>query len=219
MTLHVHHTSLFVRFFVDLAWKWHEKCLISCFLGDIKKQWQNLFYLSEVVSRKTLRNSTPGEFTMLRFNFILWMKPQFANADSKTTTSQQTISGYDKHLSGQTFGLLVILTGHVKKWLEKNTFSHHYISRRQASFCSLFFLLVGLVRSSYYSFIFNILSGQKREETWKFLWPVNMTSNSPKFILNPSMPSTLHADVLGGFGLLGRLFNAIISKGNKEIIF
>ena len=119
MTLHVHHTSLFVRFFVDLAWKWHEKCLISCFLGDIKKQWQNLFYLSEVGSRKTLRNSTPGEFTMLRFNFILWMKPQFANADSKITTSQQTVSGYDTHLSGQTFGLLVILTGHVKKRLEK----------------------------------------------------------------------------------------------------
>ena len=43
------------------------------------------------------------------------MKPQFANADSKIMAGQQTISSDDKHLSGQTFGLPVILTGHVKK--------------------------------------------------------------------------------------------------------
>ena len=55
------------------------------------------------------------------FVLINWMKPQFANADSKITAGQQTISGHDKHLSWQTFGLPVILTGHVKKRLEKNT--------------------------------------------------------------------------------------------------
>ena len=52
------------------------------------------------------------------------MKPQFANADSKITASQQTLSGHDKHLSGQIFGLLVILTGHVKKRLGKKTHFH-----------------------------------------------------------------------------------------------
>ena len=52
------------------------------------------------------------------------MKPQFANADSKITAGQQTISGDDKHLSGQIFGLLVILTGHVKKRLGKKTHFH-----------------------------------------------------------------------------------------------
>ena len=51
------------------------------------------------------------------FVLINWMKPQFANADSKITAGQQTISGHDKLLSWQTFGLPVILTGHVKKWL------------------------------------------------------------------------------------------------------
>ena len=43
------------------------------------------------------------------------MKPQFANADPKITAGQQAISGHDKHLSRQTFGLPVILTGHIKK--------------------------------------------------------------------------------------------------------
>ena len=52
------------------------------------------------------------------------MKPEFVNADSKITAGQQTISGHDKHLSGQTFGLPVILTGHVKKRLEKKALLH-----------------------------------------------------------------------------------------------
>ena len=71
------------------------------------------------------------------------MKPRFANADCKIMAGQQTISSDDKHLSGQTFGLPVILTGHVKKRLAKNTSSHHYISRGQASFCALCFYLLG----------------------------------------------------------------------------
>ena len=48
-------------------------------------------------------------------------------------------------------------------------------------------LLVRLVRSNYYGVIFKILTGQKRDVTeLKFLWPVNMTGNSPKFILSPA---------------------------------
>ena len=120
------------------------------------------------------------------------MKPQFANADSKITASQQTISGHDKHLSGQTFGLLVILTRHVKKRLEKKYIFTPSHFKRTSIFLLLMFLFVGLVHSSYYPFIYNILSGQKRDVTQlKFLWPVNMTGNSPKFILSPSMHSLL----------------------------
>ena len=49
-------------------------------------------------------------------------------------------------------------------------------------------LLVWLVRSSYYSVIFNILTGQQRHMTEvKFLWPVNTTGNSPKSILSPNL--------------------------------
>ena len=44
------------------------------------------------------------------------------------------------------------------------------------------FLLVRLVRASYYCVI-NILTGQKRDVTsLKFLWPVNTTGNSPKSV-------------------------------------
>ena len=44
------------------------------------------------------------------------------------------------------------------------------------------FLLVMLVRLSYYFVIFYILTGQKRDVTeLKFLWLVNMTFKSPKF--------------------------------------
>ena len=43
------------------------------------------------------------------------MKSRFANAESKIMASQQTISGQTKHLSRQTFGLSIILTGHIKK--------------------------------------------------------------------------------------------------------
>jgi len=112
------------------------------------------------------------------------MKPQFANADSKITAVQQIISGHDKHLSGQTFGLPFILTGHVKKRLEKKYIFTPLHFKRTSIFLLLMFLFVGLVRSSYYPFIFNVLSGQKRDMTQlKFLWPVNMTGNSPKLIL------------------------------------
>ena len=133
------------------------------------------------------------------------MKSRFANAESKIMASQQTISGQTKHLSRQTFGLSIILTGHIKKWLEKkNTFTP-LCFKRTSIFFLFMFLLAGLVCSSYYPVIFKILSGQKRDETTlKFLWPVNMTSNSPKFILNPSMYSLLHTDVVRGWTHVGQ---------------
>ena len=51
-------------------------------------------------------------------------------------------------------------------------------------FFDFMFLLVMLIRLSYYYVIFYILTGQKRDVTeLKFLWLVNMTFNSPKFFL------------------------------------
>ena len=119
------------------------------------------------------------------------MKSQlFANAKSKITASQQTISGQNIHLSRQTVSLPVIFTGHVKKRQQKKYIFLPLRFKRTSIFLLFMFLLVGLVRSSCYPVIFNILSGQKRDETkLKFLWPVNMTGNSTKFILNPSMHS------------------------------
>ena len=51
---------------------------------------------------------------------------------------QQTMSSQDGHLSEQTFGLLVILTGHINKGPEKKKFTQHYVSRGQTSFYSMF---------------------------------------------------------------------------------
>ena len=93
------------------------------------------------------------------------MKPQFANKDSKITAGQQTISGDDKHLSGQTFGLPVILTGHVKKRLEKKHIFTLLHFKRTIIFLLFMFLFVGLVPSSYYPFIFNINFWVVRRET------------------------------------------------------
>ena len=55
---------------------------------------------------------------------------------------QPTMSGQDDYLSGQTFGLLVILTKHFNKRPGKKTFSltPHYVSRGQPSFFTLFFV-------------------------------------------------------------------------------
>ena len=51
-------------------------------------------------------------------------------------------------------------------------------------FFDFMFLLVMLIRLSYYYVIFYILTGQKRDVTvLKFLWLVNMPFNSPKFFL------------------------------------
>ena len=88
---------------------------------------------------------------------------------------------YDQldHLSGQTFGLPVIL--------RKKNISHHYVSRRQTFFHFLV-LLAMLVRSSHCNdrVIVDILTGQKRYMTLlKILWPVNTTGNKPKLILSP----------------------------------
>ena len=93
------------------------------------------------------------------------MKPRFANADCKIMAGQQTISSDDKHLSGQTFGLPVILTGHVKKGLEKKHFFTPLHFKRTSIFLLFMFLFVGLVRSSYYPFIFNINFWVVRRET------------------------------------------------------
>ena len=40
------------------------------------------------------------------------------------TAGQRTMSGWDDHLSGQTFGLPVIFTEHVNKWPEKKKHFH-----------------------------------------------------------------------------------------------
>ena len=97
------------------------------------------------------------------------------------------MSDQDDHLSRQTFTLLVILTGSA-------TFSgphfHTLHFKRTSIFFQLFTsmsLLVRLACLNYYGVIFKILTGQKRDVTQlKFLWPVNMTGNSPKFILSPT---------------------------------
>ena len=96
---------------------------------------------------------------------------------------QQTLSDKDVHLS-------VFLTGRVKKRPEKkNAFSHYCVLQDSPLFSSYIFLLVTrLVRSSYYRAIFNIFTGQERDEfELRFIWSVsrllvNTTGNSPKFI-------------------------------------
>ena len=66
----------------------------------------------------------------------------------------------------------------------KTTFLHHYVSGGQTSFFCFMFLLVRLVHSIYYWTIFNILTSQKEDvNELKFLWLVNTTDNSTKFIL------------------------------------
>ena len=99
---------------------------------------------------------------------------------------QPTMSGQDDYLSGQTFGLLVILTKHFNKRPGKKTFSltPHYVSRGNLPFL-LYFLSVTLVDSSYYRVFTSIyiLTGQKRDVTeLRFLSRVNMISNNPKLI-------------------------------------
>ena len=87
----------------------------------------------------------------------------------------------------QTFTLLVILT-------RSATFSGPHFHTLHFNRTSIFFqlftsmsLLVRLACSYYYGVIFKILTGQKRDLTeLKFLWPVNTTGNSPKFILSPT---------------------------------
>ena len=57
---------------------------------------------------------------------------------------QQTMSSQDGHLSEQTFGLLVILTGHINKPPEKKyIYTQHYVSKGQTSFLTLSFSLLG----------------------------------------------------------------------------
>ena len=64
----------------------------------------------------------------------------------KIKTGQQTMSDKDIHLSGQTFALPVILTGHVKKRPEKKcTFTLLRFKRTVIFFHLIFFcLLLGL---------------------------------------------------------------------------
>ena len=76
---------------------------------------------------------------------------------------QQTMSSQDGHLSEQTFGLLVILTGHINKPPEKNIHSimflrdkHPFLLYLLACWGRIFMLL---------SRFFNIMTGQKRDVT------------------------------------------------------
>ena len=102
---------------------------------------------------------------------------------------QPTMSGQDDYLSGQTFGLLVILTKHFNKRPGKKHFHWHLITFQEANLpFLLYFLSVTLVHSSYYCVITSIyiLTGQKRDVTeLKFLSRVNMTGNNPKLIIEP----------------------------------
>ena len=107
-----------------------------------------------------------------RYNKILWYLT-FPN------------SLYEKgpnHLSGQTFRLPGILTD-LQVGGQKKKFKPLCLKRTSIYF-QFMCLLFRLIHSSYYSVIFNILNRQKRDKTkLKFLWTVNMTGSSPKFIL------------------------------------
>lgn len=74
-------------------------------------------------------------------------------------SGQQTVSSQDDHLSGQTFGLPVILIDMQVSDQKKRT--HFQTIGGQAS-VHFMCLLFRLVRSSYYSVIFNILNQHKR---------------------------------------------------------
>ena len=100
---------------------------------------------------------------------------------------QPTMSGQDDYLSGQTFGLLVILTKHFNKRPgKKNIFTDTSLRFKRPTFLFLlYFLSVTLVHSSYYCVITSIyiLTGQKRDVTeLRFLSRVNMIGNNPKLI-------------------------------------
>ena len=102
------------------------------------------------------------------------------------------MSGQDDQLSGQ-------MTGHEISHREKNIFLHCWVSRGQASFFLLMFVLVRLIRSTYYCLVYKILTGQKKGLTeLKFLWSVNMIGNSSKFILSlgPGKPIQAVAPLL-----------------------
>ena len=99
---------------------------------------------------------------------------------------QPTMSGQDDYLSGQTFGLLVILTKHFNKRPGKKHFHRHLITFQEANLpFLLYFSSVILVHSSYYCVFTSIyiLTGQKRDVTeLRFLSRVNMIGNNPKLI-------------------------------------
>ena len=100
---------------------------------------------------------------------------------------QQTMSDRDVHLCGQTFALPVILTGHVKKRPEKKNHFHTitFLEDSHVSSSYVFLLVTRLVSSSYRA-IFNIFTGQKRDDfELRLVWSVNRslvntTGNSPK---------------------------------------
>ena len=81
------------------------------------------------------------------------------------------------------------------KWPRKKYILHCWVSRGQASFFLLMFVLVRLVRSTYYCLVYKILTGQKKGLTeLKFLWSVNMIGNSSKFILSLGSGTSIQAD-------------------------
>ena len=126
------------------------------------------------------------------------------------------MSGQDDNLSGQNFGLAVILTGHVHSFQINgykitqrplpvemqianisDTFSDQNFYTSHALFSNKFLSVRGdsFASLGYYFKIniFNILTGQKRDMTeLKFVWPVNLPGNCSKIILSPEVQAFIH---------------------------
>ena len=78
---------------------------------------------------------------------------------------QQTMSSQDGHLSEQTFGLLVILTGHINKPPEKKIYIHSIMFQRDKHPFLLYLLACWGRIFMLLSRFFNIMTGQKRDVT------------------------------------------------------
>ena len=78
---------------------------------------------------------------------------------------QQTMSSQDGQLSEQTFGLLVILTGHINKPPEKNIYIHSIMFQRDKHPFLLYLLACWGRIFMLLSRFFNIMTGQKRDVT------------------------------------------------------
>ena len=93
---------------------------------------------------------------------------------------QQTMSSQDGHLSEQTFGLLVILTGHINKGPEKK-YIYTALRFKGTNILLLYVLACWGRIFLLLSYFFNIITGQKRDVTEiTFLWWVSMTARSPQ---------------------------------------
>ena len=85
----------------------------------------------------------------------IYTKQKVTRPGLKIAAAQRTMSGQDDHLSGQTFGSPVILTGHVNKRQEKKKIHFQTITfQEDKRIFSHLNLLVSLIRSSYYCVFF-----------------------------------------------------------------